>query len=250
MRAPAVPHPADPGGARAGRPSPRVVAAASLAPGAEGTELPAVPGFIASSFNPLVRETVRRCLGEPGDPARPNPLVAPYADRTALVLATVAGDATTSDLASRKLVSGRVHNPLLFFQSVTTSILGHLTIEYGLTGPVSCLAADSDVGEEALRAAELLLEDEDLDQVLVIAVELAANPRTRAAFGHLAASGGTGRPPEDDHAVALLLRGAGGAGIALPAAGDRREWPDPGSFRALAALADRVSAQAARGEEA
>lgn len=190
----------------AGHRPPRVVAAARVAPGSDDTALPDVPGFVSSTFNPLVREAVRRCLGGPGTAGAPNPLVGPYADTTAIVLATVAGDSTTSDLASRRLVSGRVHNPLLFFQSVTTSILGHLTIEYGLTGPVSCIAADDGVSEAAWETAGLLLEDEDIDQVLVIGAELAANPRTGAAFGHLSARGAATAPPDGDLAVALLVR--------------------------------------------
>ncbi|QEU90687.1 beta-ketoacyl synthase N-terminal-like domain-containing protein [Streptomyces kanamyceticus] len=220
-----------------GRPTLAVAAAARVGPGATGAELPAVPGFIASAFNPLVRETVRRCLGEPG---ADNPLVGPHPDTTAVVLATVAGDATTSDLASQRLVSGRVHNPLLFLQSVTTSILGHLTIEYGLTGPVSCLAADSGVGAEALDAAELLLLDDDIDQVLLIAAELAANPRTGAAFAHLAASGGTGLPPGGDLAVALLLREAEAGGTGTELAEPLYPQGDLGHLAALVTQADRA----------
>ncbi|MFE5805576.1 beta-ketoacyl synthase chain length factor [Streptomyces sp. NPDC056491] len=215
----------------------RVVAAARVSPHTEDVALPGVPGFVVSAFNPLVRETVRRCLGEPGTEGAPNRLVGAFPDSTAIVLATVAGDSTTSDLASQKLVSGRVHNPLLFFQSVTTSILGHLTIEYGLTGPVSCIAADSGVSEQALDAAELLLADADIDQVLVIAIELAVNPRTGAAFAHMVAQGGTTRPPDGDLAVALLLRRSGDGTDTEPCPG-RPELEGTGHLRGLAALAD------------
>lgn len=219
-------------------PRPRVVAASRIAHRAGAPELPVVPGFVASTFNPLVREAVRRCLGEPGTPSAPNPLVGAHADSTAIVLATVAGDATTSDLASQKLVSGRVHNPLLFFQSVTTSIVGHLCIEYGLTGPVNCIAADIGAGEAALDAAALLLLDDTVDQVLVIGVELAANPRTEAAYAHLAARGVATAPPSDDLAVTLLLR--------RDDRGDRdrgdRDRGDAGHLAGLAALADTVGA--------
>ncbi|MGW2227080.1 ketosynthase [Streptomyces formicae] len=221
----------------AGRPTLAVAAAARVGPGASASELPAVPGFVASAFNPLVRETVRRCLGDPG---ADHPLVGPHPDTTAIVLATVAGDATTSDLASQKLVSGRVHNPLLFLQSVTTSILGHLTIEYGLTGPVSCLAADSGIGTEALDAAELLLLDDDIDQVLLIAAELAANPRTDAAFAHVAASGGTGAPPGGDLAVALLLREADAEKTTTSPAEPPCPQGDAGHFSALVAQTDHA----------
>lgn len=218
----------------------RPVAGAYLSHRPGDPELPVVPGFVASTFNPLVREAVRRCVGEPSEGGG-NPLVGPYPDTTAVVLATVAGDATTSDLASRNLVSGRVHNPLLFFQSVTTSILGHLTIEYGLTGPVSCVAVDDGLAERAWHTAELLLETEpELDQVLLIGVELAVNPRTRQAYDHLARLGRSGRPPEHDLAVALLVRRAADPadGAVLPP--DHGEPSPFGSLHPLVTLAARA----------
>ncbi|MFI1890531.1 beta-ketoacyl synthase N-terminal-like domain-containing protein [Streptomyces jumonjinensis] len=226
-----------------------VVAAAVVDTATEGEELPGVPGFVVSSFNPLVRETVRRCLGEPGTPDAPNPLTGPYPDSTAIVLTTVAADATTSDTASQKLVAGRVHNPLLFFQSVTTSIVGHLAIEYGLTGPIHCIAADDGADTTALQASELLLLDDTIDQVLVIGVELAANPRTAAAFERLAAAGHDGRPPAADLAVALLLRRPGqDAVLAEPeATSPGRDDAAAGHLYRLAALADR--ARRSLGEE-
>ncbi|BBC32266.1 hypothetical protein SGFS_035600 [Streptomyces graminofaciens] len=224
---------------------PAVVAAAVVDTATEREELPGVPGFVVSAFNPLVRETVRRCLGEPGTPDAPNPLTGPFPDSTAIVLATVAADATTSDTASQKLIAGRVHNPLLFFQSVTTSIVGHLAIEYGLTGPIHCMAADDGADSTALDAATLLLLDDTIDQVLVIGVELAANPRTAAAFEQLAALGHDGRPPAADLAVALLLRRPGPDGRAavpaeLEAAGQGRGDAAAGHLYRLAALADRA----------
>lgn len=230
---------------------PAVVAAAVVDTATERGELPGVPGFVVSAFNPLVRETVRRCLGDPGTPDAPNPLTATFPDSTAIVLATVAADATTSDTASQKLVSGRVHNPLLFFQSVTTSIVGHLAIEYGLTGPIHCVAADHAADSTALDAAALLLLDDTIDQVLVVGVELAANPRTAAAFERLAVLGHNGRPPAADLAVALLLRRPDGAdrtaAPAEPAAADPGRDAAAGHLYRLTALAER--ARRALGEE-
>ncbi|MFI9754753.1 beta-ketoacyl synthase N-terminal-like domain-containing protein [Streptomyces collinus] len=225
---------------------PAVVAAAVVDTATERGELPGVPGFVVSAFNPLVRETVRRCLGDPGTPDVPNPLTKPFPDSTAIVLATVAADATTSDTASQKLLSGRVHNPLLFFQSVTTSIVGHLAIEYGLTGPIHCVAADHGADTTALDAAALLLLDDTIDQVLVIGVELAANPRTAAAFERLAALGHDGRPPAADLAVALLLRRPGATDRTVvpaePEAADpgRDDDAAAGHLYRLAALAERA----------
>jgi hypothetical protein len=218
-----------------------VVATAWVCPAAENADPPRVPGFACSAFSPLVREAARRCLGDPGTPDAPNPLIARHEDTTAVVLATVAGDATTSDLASQNLLRGRVHNPLLFFQSVTTSILGYLTAEYGLTGPVSCLAADSGISEAALDAAALLLTDDDLDQVLLIGVELAGTERTRAAFEHLAAAGAAAGPPAADLAVALLLRRPTGDETAAPL-GDAAARSPSGAAAHLGALAELARA--------
>jgi hypothetical protein len=217
---------------------PAIVAAAVVDTATEHEELPGVPGFVVSAFNPLVRETVRRCLGEPGTPDAPNPLTGPFPDSTAIVLGTVAADATTSDTASQKLLAGRVHNPLLFFQSVTTSIVGHLAIEYGLTGPIHCIAADDKADTIALDAAALLLLDDTIDQVLVIGVELAANPRTSAAFARLADLGHDGRPPAADLAAALLLRRPGAQAPLDPGA------TDPGSGDAAAGHLHRLTALA------
>ncbi|MDV9194733.1 ketosynthase [Streptomyces sp. Wh19] len=219
----------------------RVVAAAYLTHRQDDPELPVVPGFVASTFNPLVHETVRRCLGDPPADGTGNALVGPYPDTTAVLLATVAGDATTSDLASRKLVSGRVHNPLLFFQSVTTSILGHLAIQYGLTGPVSCIAADHGVAEQAWETAELLLSQEpELDQVLLVGIELAVNPRTRAAYGQVARLGRSARPPEQDLAVAVLLRRAVGTEECSRPPGYEGERSPYGSLLPLVTVAERA----------
>lgn len=223
----------------------RQVAASYLTYQPDGPELPVVPGFVSSTFNPLVREAVRGCLGEPSSQEHSNPLVGPYLDATAIVLATVAGDATTSDLASRYLIGGRVHNPLLFFQSVTTSILGHLTIEYGLTGPVSCIAADHDLAQQAWQTSVLLLETEpELDQVLLVGAELAVNPRTRLAYDRVTALSRSGRPPEHDLAVALLLRRGEDTANTVALPHDSAEPSPFGSLHPLVMLADRAGNRA------
>lgn len=86
--------------------------------------LPRLPGFVESAFSPLVFEVAARCLTEcPGD-----------GGRMAVALASLMGDTTTADLASRRVVSGRVHNPLLFMQATANSVLGHLSREFGITG--------------------------------------------------------------------------------------------------------------------
>lgn len=207
---------------------------------------PTVPGFIESRFSPLVKAVIDRCLaaGAPeglGDSGR----------RTALLLVTTFGDATTTDLAARRLAEGQPHNPLLFYQSVPTSILGFVTREHGITGPVSCVSARDPQDTPAVwDTAELLLLDEDVDQLLLVGIELAPNPRTaavRAALGEDL----TAVPAEDAAAAVLLRRAApahGPAALRLqaprPPAGqageDHRPGPaqrrGPGHLHGLGAL--------------
>lgn len=135
------------------------------------SNLPTVPGFILSQFNPLVNEVARRCLSLPGvgDVSGPG---------TAVVLSTVFGDSTTSDTASFNLVTGDVRNPLLFYQSVPTTILGNIAREYGITGPVICLSVKKDPAVELAALTDLLFLDNEIHCALCIEAELAANPRT------------------------------------------------------------------------
>lgn len=160
---------------------------------------PGVPGFIESRFNPLVRQAVDLCWSD-AKPAGPDQ----FADRTGVLMLTSFGDATTTDLASKRLLEGRVRNPLLFYQSVPTSILGFITRELGITGPLTCLSVHDGNTRDAFEMAGLMLTDGTVDQLLLIGVELAGTARTTTAGAGVA---GTVRDPAlGDAAVALLLR--------------------------------------------
>jgi hypothetical protein len=151
---------------------------------------PPVPGFVDSAFSPLVHQAVTRCLSaRPGDGAR-----------TALVLGSAMGDATTLDSGSRLLVAGQMHNALLFMQSTANAVLGRISCDFGVTGPLLSLSVDGDLADELLDTAELLLADEEVDRVVVVGVELAATGRAAAAHRGL----GT-LPPAADRAVAVLI---------------------------------------------
>jgi hypothetical protein len=199
--------------------------------------LPRLPGFVESAFSPLAYEVTARCLTErPGD-----------GSRTAVVLASLLGDTTTADLASRRVVSGRVHNPLLFMQATPNSVLGHLSREFGITGQMFSLSTLDDPVAELLAMADLLLEDPELDRVLVAGVELGGGARTAAVHRELSA--GTGRPlpdlPEAAALAAAVLLGRPGAGApvtvraARPLDGERPSAPaHAGSVQGLFDLAD------------
>lgn len=175
---------------------PGVLAAAIGDSGAEQ-----VSGFIESPFNPLVNQVAARCLT-----ANPAP-----GERTGIVLVSVLGDSGTSDLASSLLVGGQPHNPLLFMQATANAILGYVSAEFGISGPLLSVSTE----EDPLDLVELLLDDEELDQVLLIGIELGATARTTAAHRVL----GT-EPCAEDVAVGLLLGPAGdGPPAVLPATG-------------------------------
>lgn len=149
-----------------------------------------VPGFVESTFNPLVHEVARRCLAEqPGD-----------CTRTALLLGSTVGDSGTTDLASRLMIGGQVSNPLLFMQATANAILGYLSKEFGITGPLIAMSALTDLGSALLDTANILLDDEELDRVLVVGVEQAGSDRTTAVCRELGLA-----EPAEDFAVAVLI---------------------------------------------
>jgi hypothetical protein len=197
--------------------------------------LPRLPGFVESAFSPLAYEVSRQCLTErPGD-----------GSRTAVALATLMGDTTTADLASRRMVSGRVHNPLLFMQATANAVLGYTSQEFGITGQMFSLSTLDDPVAELLAMADLLLEDPELDRVLVLGVELGGGERLAAAYRELADSG---RPVPDLPATAglaaavLLGRPGGEASVSVRSAeafdaDDTGAAGHPGSIQGLFDLA-------------
>jgi len=122
---------------------------------------PGLPGFIESTFSPLVAEAAERCLraryGEPPvDPAR--------GGRTAIVLLSRLGDVSGAVRVARAVDEGTRVTPLLFFQSVPNAVAGYLAARWGLAGPVVCLSA----AEEGLAVATQLIEEGDADEALVV----------------------------------------------------------------------------------
>jgi hypothetical protein len=132
-----------------------------------------IPGFILSSFNPLIAAVAAQCLAQrPEEPAR----------RTGLVLASASGDAATAREAADAVGTGRRVAPLLFFQSNPNAVLGHVAARHRLDGPIVCLGpvpGGRPERDRALAEAELLLLDGDADEVLVLLIE--QDPDTPAA---------------------------------------------------------------------
>lgn len=170
-------------------------------------QVPDVPGFAFSRFGPLVRALATRCLGEPGGN---------LGDRTALVLASAHADTSTLDLAGESLARGEQQDPMLFHQTVPTSILGVVCRDHGITGPVTCLSAAGESVAAAVELVAVMLTAREVDQALVLAVELA--PTGRVSVIDPTAEG--------DRGMALLLHRD--EGRPLPPGADLvtlcREW--------------------------
>jgi 3-oxoacyl-(acyl-carrier-protein) synthase len=130
----------------------------------QGTVPPPLPGFVVSSFSPLVAAAAERCLtarhGKP--PAEP---------RTAIVLVSGSGDTGMAEHVAHLVEGGLRLGPLLFFQAVPNSVAGHVAARWGLRGPVVCLCPTGDPKADGLAQARLLVDDGDADEVLVVLVE-------------------------------------------------------------------------------
>ncbi|WP_368861610.1 beta-ketoacyl synthase chain length factor [Actinospica durhamensis] len=121
---------------------------------------PPLPGFVSSSFSPIVAEVAKRALRRV--PQRGPEVV------TAVVVVSALGDvASAAQVAEAVDTGGRVW-PLMFFQSVPNAVAGHVAARRALTGPIVSVCAP----EAGIEVAALLLEDGDADEVLVAEVDL------------------------------------------------------------------------------
>lgn len=158
---------------------------------------PPVTGFAFSPFGPLVAEAAARCLNTA--PGGPEAVAGPG---TAVVLITTFGDTVTADAVTAALAEGRTPSPVLFFQSVPTSILGHITRVFRITGPMVCLSELPGAEGHGETTARLLLASGTTERVLLIEVELAAGPRDSPVRARLQPSGPV---PRSDRATATLF---------------------------------------------
>ncbi|HEV2371678.1 MAG TPA: beta-ketoacyl synthase chain length factor, partial [Streptosporangiaceae bacterium] len=174
-------------------------------PADESDALTPLPGFVVSSFSPLVAEVAQQCLRRYFGS---RPVEAARGERTAVLLASRTGDIATSAAVAEAVDSGRRVPPMLFFQSNPNAVVGYITARWGLTGPVVCTSPASDVLARALQGAALLIEDGDADAALVIVAEQ-ERPGT-----------------QNDHGVAMLVGPASWPPAAAP--GDAGDHPQEG----------------------
>lgn len=207
--------------------------------GAAEVPLPNVPGFVASPFINLTKHTQTACLATV---AGLYPPPAPIG----VVLASVLGDTATADRASQAVAAGHVPQPLLFYQSVPVSVLGRVSIEFPLTGPLVSVTGGPDLCAGTVETAELLLRDGGVERVLVTYVDAGGGPWRDSAARTLAEFHGESVVPRWDCCVSMLIRLPGDEEDALDPVQGR---PDsmPGTVpRALAGFLDLAVRAAGR----
>ena len=138
---------------------------------------PSLPGFVGSTFSPLVAVVADRCLqslyGE---------VAAKPGEKVGIVLVSRSGDRAAAEHVRQAVADGKRVGPLYFFQSVPNSVAGYVAARWGLHGPVVCLSPSGDARQAGFDQAALLIADGDADQVLVVLVEQASQGDTAVAL--------------------------------------------------------------------
>ena len=137
-------------------------------PDASVAEPEPLPGFVYSSFSPLVAATAGRCLSRWYGAA---PVPPGEGARVALILASVRGDVVIARAIAQRVDGGGRMPPLLFSQSVANAVLGHIAALWGIGGPLLCTSPVTDPQADALALAASVLADGDADTALVVLAE-------------------------------------------------------------------------------
>jgi hypothetical protein len=168
-------------------------------PDADAAEPEPLPGFVYSSFSPLVAATAGRCLAHRYGAA---PVPQGEGERVALILVSVRGDVPIARAIAQAVDSGGRMSPLLFFQSVANAVLGHIATRWGIGGPLLCISPVTDPEADALALAADVLVDGDADTALVVLAEPACTAdeedRSHALLVRLT-TGGTEDGTADGH---------------------------------------------------
>jgi 3-oxoacyl-(acyl-carrier-protein) synthase len=178
---PARPAPAPPLTARAADAGLRVLAAAAWPESAADRVPPPLPGFVVSTFSPLVAEVAARCLTRRGPTSTHQ-----EGGRVAVVVVSGLGDVAGAVHVAGAVDAGRRPGPLMFFQAVPNAVAGQVAARWGLRGPVVCVGD----GGAGVEVAALLIEDGDADEALVIRVDQAAGAGERDRAEAVLLSGG------------------------------------------------------------
>jgi beta-ketoacyl synthase-like protein len=190
-------------------------------PNGQDEQPPALPGYVLSSFSPLVAAVADGCLTE--HYAQPAASAASR-QRTAVLLVSRGNDVVSAEHVRDKVASGRRVGPLFFFQAAPNSVVGQVTGHWGLGGPVVCISPVGDPLADGMAEAALLLEDGDADEVLLILVEQG--------------SGDTADSTDRAHALLLSASENSTSGVSTTEAGSVSRSSGPPDPPVVAGVAD------------
>ncbi|GIQ68871.1 hypothetical protein DUZ99_19320 [Xylanibacillus composti] len=102
-----------------------------------GDPLPEIRGFVRSPFNPLVYHSVQQAVRAAGreEGGWPDPA------RVGIALGSMFVDAVTEEESWHDILQGKKLSPIMFPQSVPSAIIGLLTRELAIHGPMTCLGS-------------------------------------------------------------------------------------------------------------
>lgn len=142
-------------------------------PDADADDPAPLPGFVYSSFSPLVAATAGRCLARWYGGA---PIPPVQGERVAFILASVRGDVAIARAIAQSVDAGGKMSPLLFFQSVANAVMAHVAKKWGIGGPMLCTSPVADARTDSLALAADVLVDGDADTGLIVLAEPACAP--------------------------------------------------------------------------
>lgn len=126
-----------------------------------------VRGFVRSSFCPLIYHSVHKVV-ENLDFNN----VAP--ESKGIILSSMFTNPLVEEALIGDELSGKSYSPILFPQSVVSSIIGLLTKELAIYGPMSCMGASRHSVYHALQQAVDWIEEKDAESVIIVFCDVSA----------------------------------------------------------------------------
>lgn len=124
-------------------------------------DYPPVRGFVRSSFSPIFYHAALKA----GQNAQLDQLPA---TKKAIISASMFLDGVSDEQSNSDLLAGKRVSPILFPQSVPSSVVGIIAKELTINGPMTCISASSGSVISMLQQAYDWLDDGDANAVLLV----------------------------------------------------------------------------------
>lgn len=146
-----------------------------------------VRGFVRSPFSPLIYHCVMKAAEGTAIAGSLSP------ERKGILLGSQFVDTVTQEETWKDLIQGKKLSPIMFPQSVPSSVIGFAAKQLRIHGPMSCMGAFRDGLSLLVQQAIDWMEDDEADAVLVVCCEvpsISAELWTKTYVGHDRSVGG------------------------------------------------------------